>query len=85
MPIPQSVAYEPRPEESRRNTFPMYKAPRERDPVHRFQYDEDESWALSRFQDEFDTATGQRFRGIARSSCSTHREFSMPFCATGSS
>jgi hypothetical protein len=84
MPISQSVVYEPRAGESWRDLFPMYKALRDRDPVHRFQNGESEFWALSRLQNAFDTATGRRFQWIARSCCSTHRGISMPFCATGS-
>ncbi len=57
-PLPQaSVAvYEPRSGESWRDPFPMYKALRDYDPVHRFTNDQGEFWALSRFRDVFNAA-----------------------------
>ncbi len=56
--LPQaSVAvYEPRSGESWRDPFPMYKALRDHDPVHRFTNDQGEFWALSRFRDVFNAA-----------------------------
>ena len=55
-PQASSVVYEPRSGESWRDPFPMYKALRETDPVHRFEIDEGEFWALSRFKDVFSAA-----------------------------
>ena len=51
-----SVVYEPRSEESWRDPFPMYKALRDHDPVHKFENDRGEFWALSRFKDVFGAA-----------------------------
>ncbi len=39
-----------------RDPFPMYKALRDRDPVHRFENEKGEFWALSRFKDVFGAA-----------------------------
>lgn len=52
-----SVVFEPRSAESWRDPFPMYKALRDRDPVHRFENPNgEELWALSRFKHVFDAA-----------------------------
>lgn len=51
-----SVVYEPCSGESWRDPFPMYKALRDHDPVHRFENDQGEFWALSRFKDVFNAA-----------------------------
>ncbi|MAI79613.1 MAG: cytochrome P450 [Deltaproteobacteria bacterium] len=48
--------YEPRSGESWRNPFPMYRALRDEDPVHRFENERGEFWALSRFKDVFEAA-----------------------------
>ena len=48
-----SPAFEPRSGETWRNPFPMYKALRDHDPVHRFENARGEFWALSRFKDVF--------------------------------
>lgn len=50
------ATYRPRSGESWRDPFPMYKALRDHDPVHRFEYAGHETWALSRFQDVFAAA-----------------------------
>ena len=50
------VVFEPRSGESWRAPFPMYKALRDHDPVHRFELDGDEFWALTRFRDVFAAA-----------------------------
>ena len=63
-----SVVYEPRSEESWRDPFPMYKALRDHDPVHRFENERGEFWALSRFKDVFaaavDAGTFSSARGL---------------------
>ena len=52
-----SVVYEPRSAESWRDPFPMYRALRDNDPVHRFENGAgEEVWALSRFKHVFDAA-----------------------------
>ena len=51
-----SLAFEPRSGESWRDPFPMYKALRDNDPVHKFELDDAEFWALTRFRDVFDAA-----------------------------
>jgi hypothetical protein len=52
-----SIVYEPRSGESWRDPFPMYKALRDHDPVHRFENAHGgEVWALSRFKNVFDAA-----------------------------
>ena len=60
MPTPATessrVVYEPRSAEGWRDPFPMYAALREHDPVHRFENERGEFWALSRFKDVFDAA-----------------------------
>lgn len=53
---PTSIVYEPRAGESWRDPFPMYQALRDHDPVHRFENDQGEFWALSRFKDVFNAA-----------------------------
>ena len=50
------VVFEPRSEETWRDPFPMYKALRDHDPVHMFENDRGEFWALSRFKDVFAAA-----------------------------
>lgn len=51
------VVYEPRSGESWRDPFPMYRALRDNDPVHRFENSAgEEVWALSRFKHVFDAA-----------------------------
>ena len=45
------IVFEPRSEETWRDPFPMYKALRDHDPVHMFENDRGEFWALSRFKD----------------------------------
>ncbi|MDG2332714.1 MAG: cytochrome P450 [Myxococcota bacterium] len=61
-------AYLPRSGESWRDPFPMYKALRDRDPVHRFENEQGEFWALSRFQEVFaaavDASTFSSARGL---------------------
>ena len=52
---PQAI-FEPRSGESWRDPFPMYAALREHDPVHRFESQDNEFWALSRFKDVFTAA-----------------------------
>ena len=44
-----SVVFEPCSGETWRDPFPMYKALRDHDPVHMFENDRGEFWALSRF------------------------------------
>ena len=60
--------YLPRGGESWRDPFPMYKALRDRDPVHRFENENGEFWALSRFQEVFaaavDASTFSSARGL---------------------
>ncbi len=46
---PPPIVFEPRSGESWRDPFPMYKALRDHDPVHMFENDRGEFWALSRF------------------------------------
>ena len=55
-PQASSVVYEPRSGESWRDPFPMYKALRDHDPVHMFENERGEFWALSRFKDVFAAA-----------------------------
>ena len=52
-PSPQDppIVFEPRSGEGWRDPFPMYRALRDLDPVHRFENDRGEFWALSRFGD----------------------------------
>lgn len=50
------VVFEPRSGESWRDPFPMYAALREHDPVHRFENELGEFWALSRFKNVFAAA-----------------------------
>ena len=50
------IVFEPRSGESWRDPFPMYKALRDHDPVHRFGNDRGEFWILSRFKDVFAAA-----------------------------
>ena len=52
--------FEPRSGESWRDPFPMYKALRDHDPVHRFENSRGEFWALSRFKDVFGAAVDAR-------------------------
>ena len=52
--------FEPRSGESWRDPFPMYKALRDQDPVHRFENSKGEFWALSRFKDVFSAAVDAR-------------------------
>ena len=52
---PQAI-FEPWSGESWRDPFPMYAALREHDPVHRFESQGNEFWALSRFKDVFTAA-----------------------------
>ena len=42
------IGFEPRSGETWRDPFPMYKALRDHDPVHMFENDRGEFWALSR-------------------------------------
>ncbi len=55
-PLAPSVVFEPRSGETWRDPFPMYKALRDHDPVHKFELDLDEFWTLSRFKDVFAAA-----------------------------
>ena len=55
-PRASDVVFEPRSGESWRDPFPMYKALRDHDPVHRFENERGEFWALSRFKDVFAAA-----------------------------
>lgn len=50
-PQSDSIAYQARSGETWRDPFPMYRALRDHDPVHRFENAEGEIWALSRFKD----------------------------------
>ncbi len=63
-----SVVYEPRSGETWRDPFPMYKALRDHDPVHRFEVEGREVWALSRFKDvlaaAIDAATFSSAQGL---------------------
>ena len=67
-PEPPAVSFEPRSGEGWRDPFPMYKALRDHDPVHRFENDRGEFWALSRFKDVFgaavDAGTFSSARGL---------------------
>ena len=56
-----SVVFEPRSGETWRDPFPMYKALRDNDPVHKFELDLDEFWTLSRFKDVFAAAVDLLF------------------------
>ncbi len=55
-PQASSIVFEPRSGETWRDPFPMYRALRDHDPVHRFELDEAEFWALTRFKDVFGAA-----------------------------
>ena len=55
--------FEPRSGESWRDPFPMYKALRDHDPVHRFENSRGEFWALSRFKDVFAAAIDNAISG----------------------
>jgi len=55
-PAAPSIVFEPRSRETWRDPFPMYKALRDRDPVHRYENALGEFWALSRFQHVFAAA-----------------------------
>ena len=48
--------FEPRSGETWRDPFSMYKSLRDHDPVHQFEYEGNEIWALSRFKDVFSAA-----------------------------
>ena len=50
------IVFEPRSGESWRDPFPMYKALRDHDPVHKFETELGEFWTLSRFTHVFDAA-----------------------------
>ena len=50
------VRFEPRSGETWRDPFSMYKSLRDHDPVHQFEYEGNEIWALSRFKDVFSAA-----------------------------
>jgi len=67
-PAVPGVVFEPRSGESWRDPFPMYKALRDHDPVHRFENERGEFWALSRFKDVFaaavDAGTFSSARGL---------------------
>ena len=58
--------FEPRSGESWRDPFPMYRALRDHDPVHRFENSRGEFWALSRFKDVFGAAVDARTFSSAR-------------------
>ena len=62
------IVFEPRSAEGWRDPFPMYKALRDHDPVHRFENDRGEFWALSRFADVLaaavDASTFSSARGL---------------------
>jgi cytochrome P450 len=58
--------YLPRSGEGWRDPFPMYKALRDRDPVHRFENEKGEFWALSRFKDVFGAAVDAQTFSSAR-------------------
>jgi cytochrome P450 family 130 len=62
------IVFEPRSGEGWRDPFPMYKALRDNDPVHRFENDRGEFWALSRFADVLaaavDASTFSSARGL---------------------
>lgn len=53
---PQAPLYQPRSGESWRDPFAMYKALRDHDPVHKFEFAGNETWALARFKDVMDAA-----------------------------
>ena len=55
-PQASSIVFEPGSGETWRGPFPMYRALRDHDPVHRFELDEAEFWALTRFKDVFGAA-----------------------------
>ena len=55
-PQASSIVFQPRSGETWRDPFPMYKALRDHDPVHRFETEQGEVWALSRFKDVLDAA-----------------------------
>ncbi|MFP6638749.1 MAG: cytochrome P450, partial [Myxococcota bacterium] len=50
-PLEAPPVFEPRSGETWRDPFPMYKALRDHDPVHMFENERGEFWALSRFKD----------------------------------
>jgi len=50
------IVFEPRSGETWRDPFPMYKALRDDDPVHRLENELGEFWTLSRFKDVFAAA-----------------------------
>ncbi len=58
MPARAQAVFEPRSGETWRNPFPMYKALRDRDPVHHVEDngEGEDYWVLSRFQHVFDAA-----------------------------
>ena len=65
-----SVVYQPRSGETWRDPFPMYKALRDHDPVHRFENDAgEEIWALARFRDVFDAAVDASSRRATSCDC----------------
>ena len=55
-----SIVFEPRSGETWRDPFPMYKALRDHDPVHRFENEQGEFWTLSRFKDGFAAAVAAK-------------------------
>lgn len=55
-----AIVFEPRSGEGWRDPFPMYKALRDNDPVHRFENERGEFWALSRFADVLAAAVDAR-------------------------
>lgn len=55
-PLGPAIVFEPRSGEGWRDPFPMYKALRDQDPIHRFETERGEFWALSRFKDVFAAA-----------------------------
>lgn len=59
-PESNGALYQPRSGETWRDPFPMYRALRDHDPVHRFENSEGEIWALSRFDDVFAAAIDTR-------------------------
>ncbi len=65
-PQASAIVYELRSGESWRDPFPMYKALRDHDPVHKFEIDEGEFWALSRFKDVFAAAVDAKTFSSAR-------------------
>jgi len=61
-----SVAFEPRGGETWRDPFPMYKALRDHDPVHRYENEHGEFWILARFKDVFAAAVDAKTFSSAR-------------------